>query len=86
MRPHPSGEGLLYLVFNDDADDYLDPYEDQLHLATRLIGLTLLLGCIGFGIWLVRHITRRCSGSSVAHLTPDQADFVPDAPGRSSGT
>ncbi len=23
VRPHPSGEGLLYLVFNDDADDYL---------------------------------------------------------------
>lgn len=88
VRPHPSGKGLLYLVFNDDADDYLDPYEDQLHLATRLIGLTLLLGCIGFGIWLVRHITRPLQRlqQRVAHLTPDQADFVPDAPGRSSGT
>jgi hypothetical protein len=29
VRAHPSGEGLLYLVFNDDADDYLDPYEDS---------------------------------------------------------
>ena len=28
VRAHPSGQGLLYLVFNDDADDYLDPYED----------------------------------------------------------
>ncbi|HDX8594277.1 TPA: HAMP domain-containing histidine kinase [Aeromonas dhakensis] len=82
VRPHPSGKGLLYLVFNDDADDYLDPYEDQLHLATQLIGLTLLLGCIGFGIWLVRHITRPLQRlqQRVAHLTPDQADFVPDAP------
>jgi flagellar biogenesis protein FliO len=57
----------------------------KLHLATRLIGLTLLLGCIGFGIWLVRHITRPLERlqQRVAHLTPDQADFVPDAPGRS---
>ncbi|PMU06257.1 sensor histidine kinase [Aeromonas salmonicida] len=82
VRPHPSGQGLLYLVFNDDADDYLDPYEDQLHLATRLIGLTLLIACIGFGIWLVRHITGPLQRlqQRVAHLTPDQADFVPDAP------
>ncbi|MGL5040278.1 MAG: sensor histidine kinase, partial [Aeromonas sp.] len=79
---HPSGSGLLYLVFNDDADDYLDPYEDKLHLATRLIGLALLLACIGFGIWLVRHITGPLQRLQhrVAHLTPDQADFVPDAP------
>lgn len=79
---HPSGEGLLYLVFNDDADDYLDPYEDKLHLATRLIGVTLLLGCLGFGIWLVRHITGPLQRlqQRVAHLTPDQADFEPDAP------
>ncbi|WP_434665251.1 sensor histidine kinase [Aeromonas sp. NJAU223] len=82
VRPHPSGQGLLYLVFNDDADDYLDPYEDRLHLITRLIGLTLLLGCVAFGIWLVRHITRPLERlrQRVAHLTPDRADFVPDAP------
>lgn len=82
VRAHPSGQGLLYLVFNDDADDYLDPYEDRLHLVTRLIGLTLLLGCIAFGIWLVRHITRPLDRlrQRVAHLTPDQVDFVPDAP------
>ena len=79
---HPSGKGLLYLVFNDDADDYLDPYEDKLHLATRLIGLALLLACLGFGIWLVRHITGPLQRlqQRVTHLTPDQADFVPDAP------
>ncbi len=84
VRAHPSGQGLLYLVFNDDADDYLDPYEDRLHLVTRLIGLALLLGCIAFGIWLVRHITRPLDRlrQRVAHLTPDQVDFVPDAPGQ----
>ena len=82
VHAHPSGKGLLYLVFNDDADDYLDPYEDRLHLVTRLIGLALLLGCIAFGIWLVRHITRPLDRlrQRVAHLTPDQVDFVPDAP------
>ena len=82
VHAHPSGKGLLYLVFNDDADDYLDPYEDRLHLVTRLIGLALLLGCIVFGIWLVRHITRPLDRlrQRVAHLTPDQVDFVPDAP------
>ena len=82
VHAHPSGKGLLYLVFNDDADDYLDPYEDRLHLVTRLIGLALLLGCIAFGIWLVRHITHPLDRlrQRVAHLTPDQVDFVPDAP------
>ncbi len=82
VRPHPSGQGLLYLVFNDDADDYLDPYEDRLHLVTRLIGLALLLGSLAFGIWLVRHITGPLERlrQRVAHLTPDQGDFVPDAP------
>ena len=82
VHAHPSGKGLLYLVFNDDADDYLDPYEDRLHLVTRLIGLALLLGCIAFGIWLVHHITRPLDRlrQRVAHLTPDQVDFVPDAP------
>ncbi|MEG0009693.1 MAG: HAMP domain-containing sensor histidine kinase [Aeromonas sp.] len=82
VRSHPSGQGLLYLVFNDDADDYLDPYEDKLHLVTRVIGLVLLLCSIAFGIWLVRHITRPLERlrQRVAHLTPDQADFVPDAP------
>ncbi|MGL5949234.1 MAG: sensor histidine kinase, partial [Aeromonas sp.] len=29
VQAHPSGQGLIYLVFNDDADDYLDPYEDR---------------------------------------------------------
>ncbi|UBO74349.1 sensor histidine kinase [Aeromonas rivuli] len=82
VRPHPSGQGLLYLVFNDDADDYLDPYEDKLHLTTRLIGLALLLGCIGFGIWLVRLITGPLERlqQRVAHLTPGSEDFIPDAP------
>ncbi|MNQ97350.1 Sensor histidine kinase CssS [compost metagenome] len=41
-----------------------------------------MLGCIAFGIWLVRHITRPLDRlrQRVAHLTPDQVDFVPDAP------
>ena len=56
-------------MFNDDADDYLDPYEDRLHLVTRLIGLTLLLGCIAFGIWLVRHITWPWTGCASASPT-----------------
>ncbi|MDO2948719.1 sensor histidine kinase [Aeromonas simiae] len=79
---HPSGQGLLYLVFNDDADDYLDPYEETLHTTTRLIGVGMLLAALGFGFWLVRHITRPLERlrQRVAHLTPEQADFTPDAP------
>jgi signal transduction histidine kinase len=82
VRPHPSGQGLIYLVFNDDADDYLDPYEDKLHLTTRLIGLALLLACIGFGIWLVGHLVGPLDRLRlrVTRLTPDRADFIPDAP------
>lgn len=33
VSPAPSGEGLYYLVFKDDADDFLDDYETRLHEA-----------------------------------------------------
>lgn len=32
VRQHPSGKGLFYVVFKDNADDYLDEYESKLHL------------------------------------------------------
>ncbi|MGL5948886.1 MAG: sensor histidine kinase, partial [Aeromonas sp.] len=82
VQAHPSGQGLIYLVFNDDADDYLDPYEDRLQLMGRSVGVLLLLTCLGFGIWLVRHITAPLQRlqQRAMQLTPHQVDFAPDAP------
>ena len=53
---HPSGQGLFYIVFQDDADDYLDGYEQQLHLITFLVGLLTTLLMVFYGIYLVRTI------------------------------
>ena len=43
VRPHPSGKGLFYVVFKDNADDYLDEYESRLHLVTLALGFTIAL-------------------------------------------
>ena len=54
--PHPSGSGLFYIVFQDDADDYLDGYEEQLHRLTFMVGLLTTLLMVFYGIYLVRTI------------------------------
>jgi signal transduction histidine kinase len=53
VTTHPSGEGLFYVVFKKDADDYLDEYEYRLHLFTILLGgmglVVIFLFSMSFG-------------------------------------
>lgn len=58
VTKHPSGQGWLYVVYQDDADDYLDEYEDRLHLITFLVGAIFLIAVIGYGMYFVRLISR----------------------------
>ncbi|MGR5471131.1 sensor histidine kinase, partial [Vibrio astriarenae] len=47
---HPSGKGLMYIVFHDDSDDYLDEYESSLHQLTFLLGGVFLFFIMGYSI------------------------------------
>ena len=51
VTPHPSGIGWLYVVYQDNADDYLDHYEDNLHLVT-LLSWGDIFDCSD-GLWLI---------------------------------
>jgi len=45
---HPSGSGLMYIVFKKDADDFLDTYEDSLHNYMFILGLIIFLAVIAY--------------------------------------
>jgi signal transduction histidine kinase len=51
---HPSGKGLMYIVFRKDADDFLDAYEESLHAYILLLGFVMALGGIGYSIFFFR--------------------------------
>lgn len=55
---HPSGQGLFYLVFQDDADDYLDEYENSLHSITLLLGIAVTLAIAAYGVYLSRTLSQ----------------------------
>lgn len=55
---HPSGKGLMYIVFQDDSDDYLDEYESSLHQFTLLLGGLFSFVMVGYGIYMVRILSR----------------------------
>lgn len=56
--PHPSGQGLFYIVFNDDADDYLDYYEQKLHLFMISVGVITTLSMLFYGLCFTRIIAK----------------------------
>ncbi|GAL04827.1 two-component system sensor protein [Photobacterium aphoticum] len=75
---HPSGQGLMYILFQDDADDYLDGYEDSLHAFTFLFGLLVSLCMALYGIYFVRTISKPLGiiENKVAQMPPDQPYFT----------
>lgn len=75
---HPSGDGLMYIVFQDDADDYLDGYEDSLHAFTFLFGVLVSLCMAMYGIYFVRTISKPLGiiEHKVAQMPPDQPYFT----------
>ncbi len=55
---HPSGKGLMYILFQDDADDYLDEYEWSLHNYTLILGGLTSIFMVLYGIYVVRSLSR----------------------------
>ena len=82
IRQDPSGNGLLYIVFKDNADDYLDPYEEKLHIASLITGTAVLLLMITYGAYLVRQFAWPLQqlGRKIQQMPPDQPDFGAESP------
>ncbi|KLV09037.1 histidine kinase [Photobacterium aquae] len=74
---HPSGEGLMYIVFQDDADDYLDAYEKNLHLATVGFGLFLSLCVVLYGIYFIRILSKPLASiaQKITQMSPEHEAF-----------
>jgi len=51
---HPSGEGVMYIVFKKDADDFLDPYEESLHHYIMLLGLIIIISALAYSFYFMR--------------------------------
>ncbi len=82
VTKHPSGSGWLYVVFQDDADDYLDEYEDNLHLITFLVGAIFLIAVIAYGIYFVRLLSHPLIEieKKIASMAPNKPAFDVDTP------
>lgn len=82
VRPDPAGKGLFYVVFKDNADDYLDGFESQLHQWSLIICVSMLLLTFAFALYQVRQLALPLQ--KVLHkirlMSPDQPDFTVDAP------
>ncbi|HHX8325618.1 TPA: sensor histidine kinase [Vibrio alginolyticus] len=74
---HPSGKGLMYIVFQDDSDDYLDEYESSLHQFTLLLGGLFSFVMVGYGIYMVRILSRPLAQieDKISQMSPDQPAF-----------
>jgi signal transduction histidine kinase len=77
---HPSGEGLMYIVFQDDSDDYLDEYESSLHQFTFFLGGLFSIIMVGYGVYMVRILSRPLAKieGKIGCMPPDQPAFEVD--------
>lgn len=80
VTEHPSGQGMLYIVFQDDADDYLDEYEFSLHNSTFVIGGFISILVVLYGVYVVRSLSRPLNRieDKIRHMPPDQPIFSVD--------
>ncbi|MBY7729204.1 HAMP domain-containing histidine kinase [Vibrio splendidus] len=74
---HPSGKGVMYIVFQDDADDYLDNYEWSLHYYTMLLGGFISLAMVFYSVYVVRSLSRPLNQieQKISLMQPDQPSF-----------
>jgi signal transduction histidine kinase len=81
VKKDPSGTGLFYVVFKDDADDYLDEYENKLHLVALSLGLLITLLMFSYGLYLVWLISAPLQRvlAKIKQMPPNQPDFNVDA-------
>ncbi|CAN8141958.1 putative histidine kinase [uncultured Thiomicrorhabdus sp.] len=66
-----------YIVFKDDADDYLDAYEERLQWVSGLLGVFAMLLILGYSLWVL-HIFRaslRGIENKIDCLPPDKPAF-----------
>ncbi|MGF1695754.1 HAMP domain-containing histidine kinase [Vibrio lamellibrachiae] len=77
---HPSGTGLFYIVFKDEADDYLDDYEAILHLTTLILGGLVGIGMLLYSLYLIRSLSAPLSQieNKIHNVTPEHPDFTVD--------
>jgi signal transduction histidine kinase len=77
---HPSGQGLLYIVYKDNADDYLDTYEDSLHFLMLTLGTILLIVILGYGLYFVRALSAPLAEieRKINQMSPDMPNFFPE--------
>ena len=78
VTDHPSGEGLFYIVFQDDADDYLDEYEARLHFMTFSLGGLVSLAVLIYSWYFVKSVSRPLETieHKIRNMPPDQPDFM----------
>ena len=76
-----NSEHYFYLVFRDNADDYLDNYESQLKRFIVILAMCFFLMMVLFSVYVVRFITKPFAElhSKVDKITPNSPDFVCDA-------
>lgn len=82
VTPHPSGDGLFYIVFKDDADDYLDAYENKLHTFTLLLGIIIIFLTFLYGVFLLRQFANPMKKvlDKIELMPPNQPPFKVEAP------
>ena len=78
VTEHPSGDGLFYIVFQDDADDYLDEYEARLHFMTFSLGGLVSLAVLIYSWYFVKSVSRPLETieHKIRNMPPDQPDFL----------
>ncbi|MGF1679871.1 sensor histidine kinase [Photobacterium minamisatsumaniensis] len=78
VTDHPSGDGLFYIVFQDDADDYLDEYEARLHFMTFTLGGLVSLTVLIYSLYFVKSLSRPLETieHKIRSMPPDQPDFM----------
>lgn len=81
VEKHPSGKGFLYVVYQDDADDYLDEYEDKLHIITFIVGFIFLLSVLLCSFYFIRLFSTplRTIGAKIDAMTPEMPNFKVDS-------
>ncbi|EDP60674.1 HAMP domain-containing sensor histidine kinase [Vibrio sp. AND4] len=77
---HPSGQGLMYIVFQDDSDDYLDDYESSLHQFTFLLGGLFFIIMVSYGVYMVHILSRPLAKieDKIGRMQPDKPQFKVD--------
>ncbi|GLS89335.1 two-component sensor histidine kinase [Psychromonas marina] len=71
---HPSGKGLMYIVFKKDADDFLDIYEESLHSYIVFFGLFIALGVVIYSFYFMRLLSKPLLAieQKISLMTPNQ--------------